>query len=175
MVKNIKMIARLSLFCGICIAVGYGSNKLYQTLFNIDRFDICHNGQISTTSCEMISATLANTFQSLSFSDISQKLKDLFPFIHNVSIAQLPTKEITVTLQPYTPLYVINNDHILLESGSIVPQHVYDETLYNALSHITYEQPLTTSLDRTCFSCLQSLNRSLLNTYDLTWVDDNEI
>jgi len=174
-VRKIKLIARLILLCTVCIIVVYTSNNLYQTLFNVDKFEICHNGHISITSCEMISTTLADTFQSLSFHGISQKIKNSFPFIKNISCAQLPTKELIITLEPYEPLYVINNDLILIESGNIVSKNMYDEIVYKELVNITYEQPLHTSVNKSCFTCLNSLNRSIFDAYDLTWTDDNEI
>jgi len=176
--KKTAKIIRIIIIFALLITGGFFSYKLYHRLFTPTRFTISSNNILSASTLETINTFIdqKTDYTDKSIKSLAAQLKTTFPFIKEVAITQLP-KTLAIHMNINKPLFVINNDLILLESGTLESLNLFKPDVFESLPSASIHKSSyhDKNLSQSCYNCLTSISRHLLDSYQLNWNNEQEV
>jgi hypothetical protein len=108
---------------------------------------------------------------------LSEIIKESFPAVKKVKIHSCPDGKITVTVIPYSPLAVVNQEHLLTRLGTLInADDIKSEQVKHLPALVILQKdkaPLQVCTD--CRRFISRLERMVYKDYAITWFDKNRV
>lgn len=131
--KSLKRVIKIVLFLLITIMGYYGiSGALIAHGFQLDT-----DGWLSETAYKDLFNLLEQQVKACSsVNKIRNHVVKKFPLLSEVRVRVMPHQNLWVRVKCESPLFILNDNFLVLDHKKIVPRGVYQEELIKALPHI---------------------------------------
>jgi len=177
--KKVTKIIRISLILSFFIISGYALQKSYTFLFMPRGYTLTTDIILAKTTKNQIDTFIAQkiNYKEENLNSIAKALHNRFLYIKSVNISRLATQALDINIHTYNPLFIVNDNHILLESGMCEPKNTFDANSIASLERITIHASaiIDNHVDSTCYRCLTTLSPHIIKMYNLIWISACEI
>lgn len=177
--KKVTKIIKISLMLAFFIISGYVLQKSYDALFTPRGYNLTADTILSQTTKDQVNSFIAQEIncKKTAAHSIATKLKHQFPYIQSIDISRLATQTVHIKIHTYNPLFIVNGNQILLESGICEPKNRFSENSIASLATININSSaiIDNHLNQSCYTCLAKLSPHILKTYTLNWINACEI
>lgn len=103
--------------------------------------------------------------------DAVREIKELFPWVHSVSMRRLPSNVMSVRVAAAEPIVKVN-DIVITQTQRIIPADIFDADGITHIPHSTVIFEQDGQLPELFIPHAKTLASNLFSSYSLTWIDE---
>ena len=177
--KKLKQYLKISSVIAISITTPYLVYTSYKKIFTPSSYQLHFPTSLSSNSREKIDSFIAknSNYQQNKPAKIISTIKENFPFIKTVALNYEATKQLDIIVSTYKPIYLINSNQLLLESGELNSREDYTSEVTQNLPTINFNNKDKQQEKRklTESSILQQIDHEIKKQYSIVWKNENHI
>jgi len=134
-----------------------------------------HNSFSKATQLEIKDFIDAAYKKSKNPSNLLPRIEAQFSAIKSIVIDLQNPKILHFTIQPYTPLFIVNDEHVICEFGKMLGKQVFAQDVLAKLQNISFDGVPTPKHVERLIKFFGSLSDPILQDFSVRWIDKHAI
>lgn len=158
---------------GACIAAGA---VFFVARMPLEHYTISYDLPLTSKADDAVRKYLSTMVIGNALSTFDkQAFKIQFPYIDDVYVRRSTLKKLHISVTVLRPLFLVNNDCLLLENGAITERSWIDQTYTHALRVVFVKHQNQYKKQDALCRWLEQVPDTIFSRYRITWINPTEI